>query len=306
MPKFSIVIPVYNVEQYIKRTLDNIFNQTEKDFEVIVVDDGSTDKSIEIAKKYDVKIIKTKHVSVSEARNIGVKHAKGEYLIFLDSDDYWDKDLLKNLLKSMDNNPDLIRFQARTVNDEGIKNDFNEIEVYNKTGEEAFEIISNFHYVESVWIYAIKRSYYLKEKFAFKKGTIHEDFGLTPLIIIKAKTVNCINYIGYNYYRRSGSIMNTPDYEWTKRKVKDFYTHYTYLRKEISKTKLKQDIFKSFIANSMLMKICELKKEEYNEYLKLLKKDKVANDLLSNTIARKIKKLIVKISPRFYYEKLSK
>ena len=54
MPKYSIVIPVYNVEDYIKRTLDNIFNQTEKDFEVIVVDDGSTDKSIEIAIKYDV------------------------------------------------------------------------------------------------------------------------------------------------------------------------------------------------------------------------------------------------------------
>ncbi len=306
MKKYSIVIPVYNVEQYIKRTLDNIFNQTEKDFEVIVVDDGSTDKSIEIAKKYDVKIIKTKHVSVSEARNLGVKHAKGEYLIFLDSDDYWDKDLLKNLSKSMDNDPDLIRFQARTVNDEGVKTDYLETEFTGKTGEEAFEIISKFHYVESVWIYAIKRTYYLKEKFTFKKGTIHEDFGLTPLIIIKAKNVNCINYIGYNYYRRSGSIMNTPDYEWTKRKVKDFYTHYLFLREEISKTKLKQDIFKSFIANSMLMKICELNKEDYKEYLKLLRKDKVANDLLNNSLSRKIKKVIVKISPRFFYEKLSK
>jgi hypothetical protein len=100
--------------------------------------------------------------------------------------------------------------------------------------------------------------------------------------------------------------MNTPDYEWTKRKVSDFYIHYTYLRKEISRTELKQDTFKSFIANSMLMKICELKKAEYKEYLKKLRKDKVANDLLTNTTARKIKKLLVKISPRFYYEKLSK
>lgn len=306
MPKYSIVIPMYNVEQYIKRTLDNIFNQTEKDFEVIVVDDGSTDKSIDIAKKYDVKIIKTKHVSVSEARNIGVKHAKGEYLIFLDSDDYWDKELLKNLSKSMDNKPDLIRFQARTVNDEGVKTDYNEIEFYDKNGEEAFEIISKFHYIESVWIYAIKRSYYLKEKFLFKKGTIHEDFGLTPLIIIKAKKVNCINYIGYNYYRRSGSIMNTPDYEWTKRKVKDFYTHYVYLRKEISKTKLKKETFKSFIANSMLMKICELNNDDYKDYLKKLREDKVANDLLSNSLGRKVKKMIVKISPKFYYNKVSK
>ena len=84
MPKFSIVIPVYNVEEYIGRCLESVKNQTFKDYEVIVVNDGCTDKSIEVAKQYDVKIIKTEHVSVSEARNIGVKHAKGEYLIFLD------------------------------------------------------------------------------------------------------------------------------------------------------------------------------------------------------------------------------
>ena len=306
MPKFSIVIPVYNVEKYIGKCLESIKKQTFKDYEIIVVDDGSDDNSMKIVKKYDTKIINSSHVGVSEARNIGAKHAKGEYLIFLDSDDYWDKDLLKELTKSMDNNPDLIRFQARTVNDEGIMNDYNEIEFYDKTGEEAFNIISQFHYIESVWIYAIKRSYYSKEKFAFKKDTIHEDFGLTPLIIIKAGKVNCINYVGYNYYRRSGSIMNTPDYEWTKRKVKDFYTHYTYLRKEISKTNLQQDIFKSFIANSMLMKICELNKEDYKDYLNKLKKDKVANDLLYDSLGRRIKKIIVKISPSLYYKKLSK
>jgi glycosyltransferase involved in cell wall biosynthesis len=306
MPKFSIVIPVYNVEKYIGKCLESIKKQTFKDYEIIVVDDGSDDNSMKIVKKYDTKIINSSHVGVSEARNIGAKHAKGEYLIFLDSDDYWDKDLLKELTKSMDNNPDLIRFQARTVNDEGIMNDYNEIEFYDKIGEEAFNIISQFHYIESVWIYAIKRSYYSKEKFAFKKDTIHEDFGLTPLIIIKAGKVNCINYVGYNYYRRSGSIMNTPDYEWTKRKVKDFYTHYTYLRKEISKTNLQQDVFKSFIANSMLMKICELNKEDYKDYLNKLKKDKVANDLLYDSLGRRIKKIIVKISPSLYYKKLSK
>ena len=65
MPKFSIVIPVYNVEKYIKRTLDNVFNQTYKDFEVIIVNDGCTDKSIELAKEYKVKVVNDKHVGVS-------------------------------------------------------------------------------------------------------------------------------------------------------------------------------------------------------------------------------------------------
>lgn len=301
MPKYSIVIPVYNVEKYIKRTLDSVFNQTEKDFEVILVNDGSTDKSIEIAKKYNVKIVDTSHVSVSEARNIGVKHAKGEYLIFLDSDDYWDKDLLKEISKSLENKPDLVRFQVRTVTDSEEKVDYNEQTFTNLTGEEAFNVISKFHFVESVWCYAIRRDYYLEEKFKFKKGTIHEDFGLTPLIIIKAKNVNSIAYIGYNYYRRSGSIMNTPDYEWTKRKVKDFYTHYLYLSKEIEKVAVDKKVFKSFIANSMLMKICELEKKEYKYYLKLLKENRVFDNILDDTFKRKIKKQLVRLSPKFFY-----
>ena len=298
MPKYSIVIPVYNVEKYIKRCLDSVFNQTEKDYEVIVIDDGCTDNSIDIVRKYDVEIITIKHASVSHARNLGVEKAKGEYLVFLDSDDYWDKDLLKNISKSLYNKPDLVRFQARTVTDQGIKVDYPEEEFENKTGVQAFNIISKFHYVDSVWCYAIKREYYLRENFSFRKGMVHEDFGLTPLIVIKASKVNSIGYIGYNYFRRSGSIMNNPDYEWTKQKVKDFYYHYLYLIDEINKTKLSKDIFKSFCANSVILKICELKNPEYKEYKKRLKKDKVFDNLLTDTFKRKLKKIIFKISPK--------
>ena len=298
MPKFSIVIPVYNVEKFIKRTLDSIKSQTFKDYEVIVVNDGSTDKSMDICKKYDVKIINSKHVEVSEARNIGAKQAKGEYLVFLDSDDWWDKDLLKEVSKSLDNDPDLVRFQVRTVTDNDERTDYNEEEFTGLTGEEAFNRIVKFHYIESIWCYAIRRKYYEKEKFEFKKGTIHEDFGLTPLVVIKASRVNSIKYIGYNYYRRSGSIMNTPDYNWTKRKVKDFYNHYLNLDKEIEKVAVDKKIFKSYIANSMIMKICELNNPEYKEYKKKLKEHKVYDNLLTDTFSRKIKKLMYKISPK--------
>lgn len=307
MSKFSIIIPVYNVEKYLKKCLDSVFNQTYKDYEVIVVNDGSTDKSMDIVKDYDVKVINTKHVSVSEARNIGVKKAAtGEYLIFLDSDDYWEKDLLKEINKSLDNNPDLVRFQVRTVTDTGEINNFNEKEFKGLSGEKAFEEISAFHFIESVWCYAIKRKYYIQEKFEFKKGMIHEDFGLTPLIIIKAKTVNSINYIGYNYYRRAGSIMNTPDYKWTKKKVEDFYKHYIWLNKEIEKTNIDATIFKSFISNSLILKITELNDKDYKVYLNKLKKEKVFDNLLTDTMPRKIKKVLLKISPKCYYKLLRK
>ncbi len=306
MSKFSIIIPVYNVEKYLKMCLDSVFNQTYKDYEVIVVNDGSTDKSMDIVKDYNVKVNNIKHVSVSEARNIGVKKATGEYLIFLDSDDYWEKDLLKKINKSLDNNPDLVRFQVRTVTDTGEINNFNEKEFKGLSGEKAFEEISTFHFIESVWCYAIKRKYYIQEKFEFKKGMIHEDFGLTPLIIIKAKKVNCINYIGYNYYRRAGSIMNTPDYKWTKKKVEDFYKHYIWLNKEIEKTNIDATIFKSFISNSLILKITELNSKDYKLYLKKLRQENVFDNLLTNTMPRKIKKVLLKISPKNYYKLLRK
>ena len=93
MSKFSIIIPVYNVENYIKKCLDSVFAQTEKDYEVIVVNDGTKDNSMDIVKNYDVKIVNQKNQGLSEARNTGLKNAKGEYILFLDSDDYIEKNL---------------------------------------------------------------------------------------------------------------------------------------------------------------------------------------------------------------------
>lgn len=298
MPKFSIVIPIYNVEKYIKRCLDSVFNQTYKDFEVICVNDGCTDNSMDIVRDYKTIVVDLEHVSVSEARNKGIEYATGEYILFLDSDDYWDNELLEKIDESTKNNPDLVRFQVRKVTDSKEITNYDEKEFENLTGEEAFKEIVNFHYIESVWCYAIKRSYYEKENFKFKCGTVHEDFGLTPLIVIKASKVNSINYIGYNYFRRAGSIMNTPDYEWTKRKVNDFYNHYLYLNSEIDKMNIDKKIFKSYISNSVLLKICELKGKDYKEYKKKIKEDKVINNLLDDTTSRKIKKILFKISPK--------
>lgn len=302
MPKFSIIVPVYNVEKYIKKCIDNIERQTFTDYEVIVVNDGTKDNSIELIKDRNVKIINQKNKGLSAARNIGVKHAKGEYLIFLDSDDYWEEGLLEEIENSLDNDPDLVRFQIQEVDEEGnIIKKYSEIPFTNLNGEKAFEAITKYHFVENAWCYAIKKKYYLKEKYAFKEGTIHEDFGLIPLVIIKAKIVNSIPYTGYNYLQRSESIMSTNNYEKVKKKVQDFYTHYQYLLSEINKTNLNKKIFKSFVSNSMLLKICELDKNDYKSYLKKLRNDKIFDNLQTDTIPRKIKKIVVKISPRFYY-----
>lgn len=298
MVKFSIIIPVYNVEDYISECLLSVLNQSEKDFEVIVVNDGSKDKSIDIAKKYPVKIINQENQGLSAARNTGVKHAKGEYILFLDSDDYIEKDLLKQLKKELKDKPDIIRFQIQETFSDGRIIKYEENAFKTCKGEKAFEKICAYHFVENAWCYCIKRKYYLNNEFQFKKGTIHEDYGLIPLVIIKASRVKSISYIGYNYRQRENSIMSTNTYDKTKKKVSDFLTHYIYLTTEINKTKLDSRYFKSFISNSLILKITELKGKDYKEYKKILKEEKVYDNLLEDTTKRKIKKKLAKISPR--------
>lgn len=101
-PKVSVIIPVYNVEKYLDDCLENVVNQTLQDIEIICINDGSTDNSLEILRKYEnkderVKIIDKENGGLSSARNAGIKEAKGEYILFLDSDDMVSKGLCKNV-----------------------------------------------------------------------------------------------------------------------------------------------------------------------------------------------------------------
>ena len=297
MPKFSIIIPAYNVEKYINKCLKSVFNQTFKDYEVIVVNDGSTDNTKKYIEPYDVLLINKKNSGLSSARNTGVSYAKGEYLIFLDSDDYIEKDLLKEINKYLFNNPDIVRYQAQEVYDNtNRKTPYPEKTFTNKSGVEAFNEIVKFHYVENAWLYAIKNNY------AISINKTHEDFGLIPLIIIKSNKVNSIDYIGYNYRQRENSIMSSNSYNKVLKKVEDFYYHYKYLINEIDKTNLNSKIFKSFIANSLILKITELNNNDYKKYKNKLIEDKVFDNLLDDTLPRKIKKILIKMSPKIYYK----
>ena len=301
MPKFSIIVPVYNVEKYIKKCLDSIFSQSFKDFEVIVVNDGTKDKSIEIAKKYNIKLIEQENKGLSEARNAGVKKASGEYLIFIDSDDYIEKDLLKEINKSLTNNPDIVRFQAKVIKDD-TKTMYHEKEFTGLNGVDAFKEIVSYHFVEPACFYAIRRDYYVKNNFSFRKNAFHEDFGLIPLIIFKSKIVNSIDYCGYSYIERNGSIMTSKRYDKTLKKVSDVLDHYRYLTEAVAESKLDKTYYNSFLANSLILKITELKRKDYKKYKKILKEERVFDKLLDNTFSRKLKKCIIKLSPKLYYK----
>ncbi len=118
MPKVSVVIPVYNTEKYIHECLNSVINQKLKDVEIICVDDGSTDGSLKILKQYAkkdkrIKIITQSNLKQGAARNNGMKVATGEYIAFLDSDDYWREDTLQILYKrAFENNLDMLSFSG--------------------------------------------------------------------------------------------------------------------------------------------------------------------------------------------------
>lgn len=106
--KISVIIPVYNVEKYLRECLDSVVNQTFKDIEIICVDDGSTDKSLEILQEYKRKddrfvILQQRHSGAGAARNYGLKLAEGKYIQFLDSDDYFEPTLLEELYTRAEN-----------------------------------------------------------------------------------------------------------------------------------------------------------------------------------------------------------
>lgn len=304
--KFSLIIPAYNVEKYIKKCLDSVLNQTYNDYEIIIINDGSTDNTSKILESYKsnkkIKIINQENKGLSNARNTGVSNAKGDYILFIDSDDFIEKELLEILNKTI-KDEDLVRFQIRILDETNkIIKEYKEETFNNLNGIEAFNKLSKYNLVELAVCYAYKKDTFLKNNYKFEEKTYHEDFGLIPYIIISSKKVTSINYIGYNYLQRKNSIMNNTDYEKEIKKSNDVLKHYKNLIKWSQNIKGDLTIYKSFIANSVILKSLNLKEKDYKNYIKKLKEYKVYDDLLTNNKENKIKKILIKISPKLYYK----
>lgn len=308
MIKYSFIVPVYNTEKYLKKCLDSLVNQTYKDFEIIVVNDGSTDKSSNIISKYQKKykniiVIDKENEGLSMARNRGVQKSSGKYIIFVDSDDYVSNKLLEEVDKKIDDS-DILRFQIATEDEEYTKiNEYHEEGFESMCGYDAFKYLSSYHFVEPAWCFVIRKNYYIENKFSFKKGVYHEDFGLIPYVIYKARKVKSIDFIGYYYIQRNGSIMNNNDYKKTVKKAFDMLEQYKTMRlfaKNINRKNNLDDYFLSYISNSVIVKARELKKDEKKVYINELKKLNVFDGVLVNTRIRRFKKYLMKHNLNLY------
>lgn len=210
--KFSIIIPVYNVEEYLRACLDSVLAQTFSDWEAVCVNDGSTDGSLSVLEEYEKKdhrlrIISQPNGGLSAARNTGLAAAQGDYVVFVDSDDWVEPTMLARLAEES-NGEDMICFACRRTDN----NTYDTLQPEQDRGWSYY----NHHALEHrevpfvcVWQRCYRRQFLMDNNLSFREGILHEDNEFTPRACLKAKLVKVIPDVLYNYRVRPGSIMTT-------------------------------------------------------------------------------------------------
>lgn len=216
--KFSIIIPVYNVEPYLRECLDSVLQQSFADWEAVCVNDGSTDNSAAILEEYGhkdgrFKVVNQPNGGLSAARNMGLKAATGEYVLFLDSDDWLEGNALERVSESL-TDEDMLCFSGRRFFEkESRYHDADQLQPRSyATGMDYYNenalSVRDFAFV-CVVLRAYKRKFLLSHELWFKEGIFHEDNLFTPLACYYAGKVRVINDCLYDYRVRANSITTT-------------------------------------------------------------------------------------------------
>lgn len=223
--ELSIIIPVYNVEKYLRRCIRSILKQSYKDYEIILVDDGSTDSSGRqcetICEEYPLitRVIHKVNGGLSSARNAGLTVARGHYIMFLDSDDWIEKDCLEKFSRLFKENYDLIMGRSWSIDQWGHK-------VPKLPYKVPIGLYDKHIYVKKCLcnendisfccpFYLYRREYIEKSKLSFYNGIIHEDELWMPIALLKAETIYVSDIFFYYHFIRTGSIMHSPNYKYS-------------------------------------------------------------------------------------------
>lgn len=310
MIKVSIIVPIYNVEKQLERCIESLVKQKMKDIQIILVNDGSTDKSGEIAKKYVAKYpdnilyLEKENGGLSDARNYGISYATGEYISFVDSDDYITENLYNDLQEYMNQKYDMIKFQIYKVDEQGKLISKNYSPVFkDKNGEEAFSILYKSDVMTEVaWSYLYRREFFKKYDFKFTKGKYHEDFGLIPLIMLKANKVASTDVIGYNYVQTEKSITRGNSKTAYKRAL-DLLYYYDNMLEQIENYEISENLkdnIKIYYTNCIILAVSNLNKKEQKLYIKEIRKRKLSNNIKARNFKQLIKKIILSINIKLY------
>ena len=257
--KVSIIVPIYNVEQYLANCIESLIHQTYANIEIVLVNDGSKDNSEQIIQKYaekDNRIVPLNKVNggLSDARNFGLKYATGEYCLFIDSDDWLAESAIEMCVdKVKETGAEVVAFDMIYV--------YPDHEVFATGGQ--FELLS---YKENPEVVLINNSACNKmfktamfKEVQFPKGLWYEDLATIPIVLSKASSVAKVNEGLYYYFQRESSIAHTIN-----PKVFDIYKAIHMVETAFEKTSMSEQIPKLYIEHGLNLTTIRIKNDADN------------------------------------------
>lgn len=239
----SVIVPIYNTQKYLEECLDSLLNQNITNYEIICINDGSTDKSLEILEKYsnnhsNIKLISQEiNSGQSVARNMGIKLAKGKFIYFMDSDDVLEPNSLQYIIDLMEvHDLDLYVFDGKSFLEKS-KGETLKIIHYDKkhsfglynTGKSLFsDLVGNRVFSVSPCLYLTRRNLIIENNISFIEGIVHEDEAFTVEIFLNAEKSLHENKTFFNRRIRSESTMTRPR---SKKNFMGYYTVFKYLHR---------------------------------------------------------------------------
>ncbi len=314
--KLSVIVPVYNVERYLAKCLDSIIFQdlSPDNYQIIIVDDGSTDSSGRIADEYNsnyrnVVVIHQPNGGLSRARNAGLDVAAGEYVQFVDSDDYLEPDVLGALVRKMDSdNLDVLRFNYQNVNEKyEVFCPYKEMKPYVDFRDEVCDglyfLNERLGYACYVVQFIIRKQMLISNSLFFKPDILFEDTEWTPRMLVCAERVSSVDTVAYNYLFRQNSITNAISVEKVEKGLMDKLSLITSLKNQAGLVADNRWHY-GMISSSVLSILSTVSVSCYahrKRYFKALKDCDIFPLSEYHISAGKIKKVrLINVSPRIY------
>lgn len=316
--KLSFIVPVYKVAPYLCKCVDSLLAQDYEGYEIILVDDGSPDECPQICDSYadiydNIRVIHQQNAGLSAARNAGLKVSKGEYVCFVDSDDYWQPNVLKGLMAHIErDNLDVLRFNYQNVNER--------YEVFSPNKDPKRDV----DYSESV----VDGETFLNERLGpacyavmfimrrdilddcvFKEGIYFEDVEWAPRMLMNAKRVASTTKIVYNYLWRSGSITLPDNPQKLEKVLRDKMALIKGFKEQgaLAKDPKWFDGMTSFTAMTILNALAQVSYAERKAYLKEIETLRIfpLATKYEKKKSHKIKVILANISPSLYCSLMS-
>lgn len=308
IPRVSIIVPIYKVEKELDRCVNSLIDQSLTEIEIILVNDGSPDRCPLICDEYArcdsrIRVIHKENGGLSDARNAGLKIASGEYVLFVDADDFIELDACEKLMCQItDETIEIVTGVGYRTALDGTRtkiNDNHSLPSSSLTGVDYMKMkLGNKNFWVVVWLYLYKREFIMKHNLYFKKGLLHEDNQWTPRVFLLAKKVISTDIYIYNYMVRADSITQVQNK--TKhnldlmRTVKELESIFNKSNDAQLRVLMKDWLLDQYLAAFFTEKMY---RKEYAHYI-----DKSFVLQSAKSIKNKFRSLLFFISPRMYWE----